>query len=153
VGGVLGEWHMMRAGREVAEEVKCRLEEACRGAGLVVGESQFCLTLDRKARWVLVDASPSDWPHALPAVDLLTIVWVSGGVDVVQIRCLATDEDPTVAIRKAPTLRECFVSLDLLSATLKAVLAERKIVMALMVEDRKPPFALKWKWAVPFADK
>jgi hypothetical protein len=144
---------MVRAGREVAEDVKRRLEEACREAGLAVGESQFCLTGTGKARWVLVDASPPGWPHALPALDLWTTVQVSGGMDDVQIRCLATDEDPAVAICRAPTLRECFVPLDLLSFTLKAVLAERQTVMAFMVEGRKPPFTLTWKWAVPFSNR
>ena len=141
----------MRAGREPAEDVVRTLKSACRDAGLVVKTTMARLTDDRKARMVMVSASPPNWPHDdIPMVSLMTSVTVSGDVASVRILCQGTDADPLLSAFTAPLLRDCDVALEEVAETLKTILLDRVRVGRLLAEGQSPPFFIgPGTWAVP----
>ena len=141
----------MRAGREPAEDVVRTLKTACRDGGLVVKTTMARLTDDRKARMIVVSASPPNWPHDdTPMVSLLTSVTVSGDVASVRILCPGTDADPLLSAFTAPLLRDCDVALEEVAETLKTILLDRVHVGQLLAEDQNPPFFIgHWTWAIP----
>lgn len=141
---------MTRAGREPTEDVKRRLGTACHEAGLRVMLSRFSLSPSRDCRCIVVAAAIKNPLHKWPTVEIVTHVKTSGDVGEVEVRCQASDEEPMRAMYTAPTLRDCTVPLDQLPETLKAVLAERQTVINLMGDGEKPPFQIRWRWAVPF---
>ena len=141
----------MRAGREPAEDVVRALKTACRDGGLVVKTTMARLTDDRKARMIVVSASPPNWPHDdTPMVSLLTSVTVSGDVASVRILCPGTDADPLLSAFTAPLLRDCDVALEEVPETLKTILMDRVRVGRLLAEGQNPPFFIDpWTWAIP----
>ena len=144
---------MTRAGREPAEDVKRRLEAACRKVGLRVQLSHFSLSPNRDSRCVLVSAALANLPHDHAQVEVLARVKTSGEVGNVEIHCHASNGEPMRMMYTAPTLRGCAVPLDQLPETLKAVLAERQAVIDAMADGKKPPFMIRWQWAVPFDEE
>lgn len=141
---------MTRAGREPAEDLKRRLKEACKEAGMKVDMAMFRLIEDRAARWVLLTASPLKWNRDWPALEIQTVMSTAGIVGDIRVLCQATNDEPISAMLTAPTLRGCRTSLDGLPATLKEIWAERNAVIRMMAEGQKPPFMIRWLWAVPF---
>ena len=141
----------MRAGREPTEDVVRTLRSACRDAGLVVKTTMARLTEDRKARTVMVSASPPSWPHDdIPMVSLMTSVTVSGDVASVRMLCHGTDADPLLSAFTAPVLRDCDVALEEVAETLKTILLDRVHVGRLLAEGQNPPFFIgPWTWAIP----
>jgi hypothetical protein len=138
---------MTRAGREPAEDVKRAFRRAIEFAGLKLHEVRMHKMDHIQGRVIHGAACPEDWPHDLPAIELLTTVRFDGTVDDVQIRCGASDGHPVTEAFGAPHVQWCFCDLADLPMTLKEVWAARREVVARLARGEAPPiFDGKWTW-------
>ena len=71
---------MTRAGREPAEDVKRAIRRAIEIAGLETRQVRMFKSSEADGRIVLAAASPADWPHDLPALELFVLVGFDGSV-------------------------------------------------------------------------
>ena len=85
---------MTRAGKEPAEDAKRAIRRAFEVVGLETREVRMFKSSTSEGRIVLGTASPTGWPHELPAIELLVWVGFDGSVGEADIRCAATDGDP-----------------------------------------------------------
>lgn len=146
---------MSRAGREPAEDVKRRFVAACQEVGLDIQNANMIRNRDDGSRLILVGAIPPEWAHGTPLLTLMTSVSSSGDwTEAVDVRCVATDEDPATA--QAPWMRgRSAVPLGELIEQLRETLAEREQVMAAVKAGRRGPFEFQqsvWKVVDLFAD-
>ena len=118
---------LTRAGREPAEDVKRAIRRAVELAGLKIREVRMFKSPGLDGRIVLGAASPADWPHDLPAIELFAVVRFDGSDGEVQIRCAATDDDPLMEVYTAPHVQRCNCWLADLPTTLKEVLDKLKV--------------------------
>ena len=90
------------------------------------------LLKDEGVRVVLVEASAPDWQHDGPMISLMAIVKVSGDWSKrVDIRCVATNEDPVTTAFTAPLLKgRGRVPLCEVVEQLQETLEEREQVIA-----------------------
>lgn len=139
---------MTRAGKEPAEDVKRAFRRAIEFAGLKPHEVRMYKMAEIQGRAVHGSAFPENWPHEIPAIEMITTVNFDGTVDDVQIRCSATDGDPLMETFRAPHLQQCTCDLADLPMTLKEVWAARREVVARLAQGEAPPiFDGKWNWA------
>ena len=95
-------------------------------------------------------ANPEGWPHKCPAIEMNTLVDFNGEVGRVDIRCAATDEDHLLSAFSARTVRACSCELEDLLATLKAVWAERQLIIDLVKQGKlTSAFVGRWTWEAP----
>jgi len=146
---------MSRAGREPAEDVKRRFVAACQEVGLDIQNANMIRDRDDGSRLILVGAIPPGWAHGTPLLTLMTNVSSSGDwTRTVDVRCVATDEDPATA--QAPWMRgRGEVPLGELIEQLRETLAEREQVMAAVKAGQRGPFEFQrsiWKVVDLFAD-
>lgn len=131
---------MSRAGREPAEDVKRRLVAACQEVGLTIDSARMILLKERGHRVVHVGASVPGWPHECPMLSVMAYVKVTGdwpeGVDV---RCVASDEDPVTVMGPRMTGRGC-VPFSRLVDQLGDTLKEREEVMRLVKSGLQGPY-------------
>ena len=81
---------------------------------------------------------------------MITLVSFSGKVGRVEIRCAATDEDHLLSAFSARTVRACSCELEDLPATLKAVWAERHLIIDLEKQGKlTSAFVGRWTWEAP----
>ena len=145
---------MTRAGREPAEDVKRRLKSACEAVGLAVLSAKMHLMKDVGARLILVHASPPDWVHEAPLIEILTSVPISGDFpETVDIRCMATgtERDPVMSVFSAPVMRgRHAVPIDGLEEALAKTLAEREQVLAAIKLGISGPYQFdEVSWEIP----
>ena len=146
---------MSRAGREPAEDVKRRFVAACQEVGLEIQSANMIRDRDDGSRLILVGAIPPGWAHGTPLLTLMTNVSSSGDwTRTVDVRCVATDEDPATA--QAPWMRgRGEVPLGELIEQLRETLAEREQVLAAVTAGQRGPFEFQrsiWKVVDLFAD-
>ncbi|MBC8874712.1 MAG: hypothetical protein H8E44_35190 [Planctomycetes bacterium] len=146
---------MSRAGREPAEDVKRRFVTACQEVGLDIQSANMIRNRDDGSRLILVGAVPSGWAHDTPMLSLMTNVSSSGDwTRTVDVRCVATDEDPATA--QAPWMQgRGEVPLGELIEQLRETLAEREQVMAAIKAGQRGPFEFQrsvWKIVDLFSD-
>lgn len=146
---------MSRAGREPAEDVKRRFVTACQEVGLDIQSANMIRNRDDGSRLILVGAVPSEWAHDTPMLSLMTNVSSSGDwTRTVDVRCVATDEDPATA--QAPWMQgRGEVPLGELIEQLRETLAEREQVMAAIKAGQRGPFEFQrsvWKIVDLFSD-
>ena len=141
---------MTRAGKEPAEDVKRAFRRAIEMVGLKAHRVEMFKTEGPSGRIVMDSANPEGWPHECPAISMSTLVNFSGEVGRVDIRCAATDEDHLVVGFSARTVRNCSCDLKNLPATLKAVWAERQIIVDLVKQGKlTSTFVGRWTWEAP----
>ena len=141
---------MTRAGREPAEDVKRAFRRAIQSAGLKVCQVQMNKSPYGDCRLVMGQAEPEGWPHESPAVTMHTAVDFTGEVHPVQIQCDAGDEDCPADFWNLPIVQNCSCQLEDLSETLKALWAERQVVVDLLKQGVLTlPFTGRWVWSVP----
>jgi hypothetical protein len=141
---------MTRAGKEPAEDVKRAIRRAIALAGLEVRDIRMFKSPELDVRIVLGSASPVDWPHELPAIGLTATVGFDGTIGDIEIRCVATDDDPLMQTYIAPHVQSCKCRPSDLSTTLKEVWVARRQVMArCQAGEEGPIFDGKWNWAIP----
>lgn len=139
---------MSRAGREPAEDVKRRFVAACQEAGLDIQNANMIRDRDDGSRLILVGAIPPGWAHGTPMLTLMTSVSSSGDwTKTVDVRCVATDEDPATA--QAPWMKgRGEVPLGELIEQLRETLAEREQVLTAVEAGQRGPFEFQtsvWK--------
>ncbi len=139
---------MSRAGREPAEDVKRRFVAACEEVGLDIHHANMIRNRDDGSRLILVGAVPAKWVHDTPMLSLMTKVLSSGDwARTVDVRCVATDEEPDPA--SAPWMQgRGEVPLGELIEQLRETLAEREQVLAAVKAGRRGPFEFErsvWK--------
>jgi hypothetical protein len=138
---------LTRAGKEPAEDVKRAIRRAFEVVGLETREVRMFKSSTSEGRIVLGTASPTGWPHELPAIELLVWVGFDGSVGEVDIRCAATDGDPMMELYSAPFLQRCRCELADLPVTLKEVWVARREVIGRLTQGETPPiFDGKWTW-------
>lgn len=143
---------MTRAGNEPAEDMKRAIRRAIELAGLEVQEVRM-YTSPGRGRMVHGAASPADWPHSVPAIELPALVGLDGAISDVQIRCAATDDDPVLQVFNAPNVQRCECPLANLPTTLKEVwVARREVIARLKTGESAPIFDGKWTWALAMPD-
>ena len=141
---------MTRAGKEPAEDVKRAFRRAIELAGLKAHRVEMFKTEGSSGRIVMGSANPEGWPQECPAIEMSTLVNFNGEVGRVDIRCAATDEDHLLSAFSARTLRACSCELDDLPATLKAVWAERQLIIDLVKQGKlTSAFVGRWTWESP----
>ncbi len=121
---------MTRAGREPAEDVKRRLVTACQEVGLTVTNASMHLTKELGARVVHVEGKVAGWSHEAPTLSTLAIVKETGDwPKTIDIRCVASDEDP--AMLSGPWMKgRRAVAFGELIEQLQETLKEREMVIA-----------------------
>ena len=145
-------WEASRAGRELTEDVKKRIKVGCQESGLQVASAHMYLRKDMGDRVVHVCASPPGWQHECPLVEILTVVktngYWSGDVDV---RCMATDQDPVLHVWVAPVMRgRGAIPIGGLIEHLMDTLEEREQVMAAVKLGVEGPYVFEQsRWAAP----
>ena len=141
---------MTRAGKEPAEDVKKAFRRAIELAGLKAHRVKMFKTEGSGGRIVMASANPGGWPHNCPGIEMSTLVDFNGGVGRVDIRCAASDEDHLLSAFSARTVRACFCKLKDLPATLKAVWAERQLIIDLVKQGKlTSAFVGRWTWEAP----
>ena len=142
---------MTRAGKEPAEDVKRAFRRAIKLAGLKVHRVEMHKTEGVNGRLILGSANPEGWPHECPALGMSTAVDFGGNVGPVTMRCAATEEDPLPNTFIARTVRGCSCQLQDLPATLKAVWAERQVIIDLVKRGElvESKFIGCWTWETP----
>jgi hypothetical protein len=141
---------MTRAGKEPAEDVKRAFRRAIEMVGLKAHRVEMFKTERSSGRIVMDSANPEGWPHECPAISMSTLVNFSGEVGRVDIRCAATDEEHLLNALSARTVRACSCELDDLPATLKAVWAERQLIIAMGKQGKlTSAFVGRWTWESP----
>jgi len=123
--------------------------------GLDIQSANMIRNRDDGSRLILVGAVPSGWAHDTPMLSLMGTV-LSGGdwTRTVDVRCVATDEDPATA--QAPWMQgRGEVPLGELIEQLRETLAEREQVMAAVKAGQRGSFEFQrsvWKVVDLFAD-
>ena len=141
---------MTRAGKEPAEDVKRAFRRAIELAGLKAHRVEMFKAEGSRGRIIMGSANPEGWPHNCPAIEMSTLVEFSGEVGRVVIRGAATDEDHLLSAFSARTVRACSCALEDLPATLKAVWAERRLIIDLVKQGKlTSAFVGRWTWEAP----
>ncbi len=139
---------MTRAGREPTEDVKRAFRRAIESAGLNVCILRMAKLDDVGGRWVMGGAKPAGSKHDQPVIEIHTLVKFSGEVGLIEIRCLACDEDPILHAFDAPRLRNCRFDLAELPQVLKEVWTDRaRVVQRWKNGESLPIREGRWTWA------
>lgn len=134
---------MSRAGREPAEDVKRRLVEACRQAGLTDMHARMHLSKEAGRRIIDVGAALPGWPHDVPTVSILASVKVTGDSPrFVDVRCTASHENP---IRlDGPWMKgRTGIPMERLVEELRETLEERELVISAAMAGIPGPYKFK----------
>ncbi len=144
---------MTRAGREPTEDLKRRIVDACRQAGLLVSKAQMRLLEGHGSRFVMVCASLPGWLHEIPMVTVQTWVKISGEASPIEIFCQATkaEEDPLGSALTAPLMHgRKQIVLNCLADSLRETLVERAQVLRALSRGESPPFTFdETVWEAP----
>ena len=131
---------MTRAGREPAEDVKRRLVAACQEVGLTVTSARMHLIKEAGARVVHIEGKVTGWPHEVPTLSILASVKETGDwPESVGIRCVGSDEDPTMLSGPWMKGRSTVAFSDLIEE-LQETLREREIVVAAVKSGVPGPY-------------
>jgi hypothetical protein len=122
----------MRAGGELAEDVKRRMITACSEAGLKIESTRMNLRRDRKERVIQVSAVTREGPFQRSMVDIVAIMKTGGDWgDSVAICCAAVMDDVNSNFWDIPVMRgREAVPLGNLAEHLRKTVEEREQVAA-----------------------
>ncbi len=131
---------MTRAGREPAEDVKRWLVAACQEVGLEVRSATMQLSQAAGVRLIHVDASLPNRPHEVGILSATASISEGGQwPDTVDIRCIASREDPIKLLGPWMLGRGKIPFQDLITE-LQATLAERDQVIAMVDSGIAGPY-------------
>jgi len=135
---------MTPVGREPAEDVKRRLVVACEEASLTVNKAVARPLPASHQGFVVVEASPSDWPHKVSMLTVTAIVSATGAwSEAVTVSCVSAHPDGAHRLDGPFMEGRGAVPLSELVGELRETVNEREQVIAAIRAGMPGPYRFK----------